>query len=180
MKRFLLSALAVALLGSSSGCDKSDAATSPLTTSFSLLNEQGQEATVFAQGQNIIFRFQITNPTDEDIILRNPPIDVSHFLEVTRLTAGEGSKNMGKPYNYIFCTFQGGVIAPARKAVTASIPWVETPAFSTTWPFCDHASTSYLPIGHYRTSFTTPLIILHANQEKITKPQTFTVEFDVK
>lgn len=181
MKRLLLSALTVALLGNSSGCGKSDAPTTPLTSSFSLLNEQGQEATMFAQGQNIIFRFQITNPTDEDIVLDNPPINTSQFLEVVRLTAGEGAKNMGKPYNYIFCTFQGGVIVPARKTITASISWVETAAFSTSWPFCDHANTSYLPIGHYRTSFTTPLTILHVDQPyEVTKPQTFTVEFDVK
>ena len=181
MKRLLLCALTVALLGSSSGCAKSDAPTSPLTTSFSLLNEQGREATVFAQGQNIIFRFQITNPTDKNIILRNPPIDDTHFLEVTRIAAGKGAENVGKPYARIFCTFNLIYGIPAHQTGTWSIPWVEASAFPTSPIFCAHTSTSHLPTGRYRTSFTTPLTIVHADQpDEVTKPRTFTIEFEVK
>lgn len=118
MNRFFLYGFTAALLGSSSGCGDSAAPTTPLTTSFDLLNEQGQVTTVFAQGQNIIFRFQFTNPTDDYITLRNPPFDVSDFLEVTRLTAGEGARKMGKPYTNIFCTYQNGVkVSPHPAAV---------------------------------------------------------------
>ena len=146
-----------------------------------MLNEQGQEATVFPRGQNIIFRFQITNPTDRNIVLHNPPIDVTHFLEVNRLTPGEGSGAMGKPYNNLFCTYQGGVVVGAHTTTTLAIPWVEIPAFPTSQFFCGHAKTIYLPAGRYRTSFTTSLTIVRADQpDVVTEAQTFTHEFEVK
>jgi hypothetical protein len=181
MKRTLLYGLTLALLSATSGCEKSDAPTRSLTTSFQLLNERGQEATVFSQGQNILFRFQITNHTDQDVTLANPPIITQEFLEVDRLIAGGGSQALGKPYIGVFCTYQGAVQLPAHKTLTLSIPWVETTAFPTSAYFCGHANTTYLAAGHYRTSFTTPLTILHGDQpEEVTKPQTFTVEFNVK
>jgi len=183
MNHVMIKCLALAVLGSALGCDKSDGPATPLTCSFQLLNEQGQEATVFAQGQNIIFQFQITNPSAQNIVLNNPPIDVTHFLEVNRLTPGEGSSAIGKPYNNIFCTFQGGIGVPARSAITLSIPWVENAAFPTSLYFCggQHAKTTYLPAGRYRTSFTTPLTIIRADQpDVVTEAQTFTREFEVK
>lgn len=183
MKHLLLNGVACAVMAGAFGCNKAQAPATPLTASFQLLNEQGQEATVFAQGQNIIFQFQITNPSAQNIVLHNPPIDVTHFLEVNRLTPGEGSGAMGKPYNNIFCTFQGGIGVPARSAITLSIPWVENAAFPTSLYFCggQHAKTTYLPAGRYRTSFTTPLTIIRADQpDVVTEAQTFTREFEVK
>ncbi|TGD79505.1 hypothetical protein [Hymenobacter wooponensis] len=181
MKRVLLYGATLALLGSNTGCEKSDAPSSPLTCSFQLLNEQGQEATVFSQGQNIVFRFQITNSTDQDIALANPPINTQEFLEVKQLTASGGKQSVGKPYAWVFCTFQGAVLIPAHQTLTLSIPWVEAPAFPMSAYFCGHAATTYLAKGQYRTSFTTPLTILHADQpEEVTKPQTFTKEFTVR
>jgi hypothetical protein len=180
MKYFVL-LLFMALAGETSSCQK--AAATPdgvLTTSFQLLNEQGQEATVFSHGQNLIFRFQLTNPSDQDVVLHNPPIEVTHFLEVNRLTPGEGSGAMGKPYDNIFCYLTGGIVVQAHTTTTLSIAWVETPAFPTSLFFCGHAKTTYLPAGRYRTSFTTPLIIIPDQPNQVTKAQTFTKEFEVK
>ena len=136
---------------------------------------------MFAQGQNIIFQFQITNPSAQSIVLDNPPIDVTHFLEVNRLTSGEGSGALGKPYNNIFCTYQGGVVVGAHTTTTLAIPWVEIPAFPTSYSFCGHAKTTFLPAGRYRSSFTTPLTIIRAGQpDVVTEAQTYTREFEVK
>lgn len=181
MKHLLLNGVAFAVMAGAFGCNKAQAPATPLTASFQLLNEQGQEATVFAQGQNLIFQFQITNPSAQNIVLHNPPIDVTHFLEVNRLTPGEGSGALGKPYNNIFCYFIGGISVLPHTTTTLSIPWVESPAFPTSGFFCGHAKTTYLPAGRYRTSFTTPLTIIRADQpDVVTEAQTFTREFEVK
>lgn len=183
MKHLLLNGVAFAVVAGAFGCDKAEAPATPLTASFQLLNEQGQEATAFPRGENLIFLFRITNPTDRTVMLKNPPIDDTHFLEVRRLTPGEGSGDLGKPYTSAFCTYQGGVVVPARGAITLSIPWVESPAFPASLYFCgrQHAPTTYLPVGRYRTSFATPLTILRVNQpDEVTKTQTFTREFEVK
>lgn len=181
MKHFFRVCIALFVLVASAGCEKADIPATAITCSLDLLNEQGQPATVFAQGQNIVFRFQMTNPSDQDIVLNNPPFDVTNFLEVNRLTSGEGSGALGKPYTNIFCTFQGGVVILAHTTTTLAIPWVEIPAYPTSSFFCGHAQTSHLPVGRYRTSFTTPLTILHVDQpDEVTASKTYMVDFEVR
>jgi len=96
VKHALVSYSILSVLAGSIGCEQLEAPATPLTCSFALLNEQGQPTTVFAQGQNIVFQFQITNPTEQDVLLQNPPIETADFLVVTRQTSGEGVAALGK------------------------------------------------------------------------------------
>lgn len=151
--KYLLYLLSVALVSSAVSCQQTDPAPKgPLTASFQLLDEQGQEATVFPQGQNFIFRFQVANTSDQDIYVENPVFNPRDFLEVFHLVENQ-QVSMGKPYAGIFCTYQGGYQLAAHQALTFTIPWVEAPAYPTSDPLCGHAPTTYLPIGHYRTAF---------------------------
>jgi hypothetical protein len=177
-------ALLIAALGSGAArCHKQDTVPTPtVTDSLQLLNEQGQPATVFAQGQNIVFRFQVKNNSDQSIFLPNPVFDPTTFLAVyTRARV-----SFGKPYEYIFCTYQGGIPLAAGQTYTFSIPWVEAAAYSTTAQFCRHAATTYLPLGRYQTHFAPSFA--WTQQGTLTTPgvsqslaaQEFSYEFEVK
>ncbi|MFD1875538.1 hypothetical protein [Hymenobacter bucti] len=152
--KYLFAFFFVAFASGLAGCQQTDSAPKgPLTASFQLLNEQGQDATVFPQGQNVIFRFEIVNTSDQDVFVKNPVFDTRDFLEVFS-TAEKQQVSLGKPYSGIFCYYVGGYVIPAHKAITCTIPWVDATAYPLSFPFCGHAPTTYLPIGHYRTAFS--------------------------
>jgi hypothetical protein len=183
MENSLIYGLCFTLLGIAPGCDKNSALAGPLTCSFQLLNEQGQEATVFSQGQNLIFRFQVTNTCDQNIYIKIPMFNTQDFLEVYG-TAGKQNVSLGKPYSGIFCNYVSGYTLVAHQAMTFTIPWVDVAAFPISFPFCTHAPTTYLPTGHYRTSFS-PSVTWHFQSQEpaattTTDFQPLTREFDVK
>jgi hypothetical protein len=183
MKRLLICGLSLALAGSITGCDKTDTPAGPLTCSFQLLNEQGQEAVVFPQGQNFILRFQVANTSDQDVYVDNPVIDTREFLEVFSM-AEKQQVSVGRPYSGIFCEYVGGYTIAAHKAMTFNIPWVAATAYPTSFPFCGHAPTTYLPTGHYRTAFR-PTITWNFRDQGPSASKTiafeeFAREFEVK
>jgi archaellum component FlaG (FlaF/FlaG flagellin family) len=88
-----------------SACHKeAEAPSSTIEADFELLNTQGQSATSFRQGQNIVFRFRVKNNTSDDVLLTNPLFETTHFLEVSKLSADNTSTVIGKPYKYVFCS----------------------------------------------------------------------------
>ena len=172
--KYLFSLFFVAFASGIVGCQKTDSTPNgPLTASFQLLNEQGQEAAVFPQGRNVVFRFQLTNTSDQDISVQNPVIDPRDFLEVFS-TAEKQSASLGKPYSGIFCNYIGGFPykIPAHQAMTFTIAWVDAPAYPLSFPFCGHAPTTYLPIGHYRTAFSPAVTWLYSGQAPTTATTT--------
>jgi hypothetical protein len=154
----------------------------PVRGSLQVLTEQGQPATVVTQGQNIIFRFQLSNNSDHEIFLPNPLFDPATFLTVSN----RAGVLFGKPYTNIFCTFQGGTPLAAGKTITLSIPWVEAVAYPMTAHFCRHATTSYLPVGQYQTHFATAFTWNESNSSttfsisQTSAVQEFNCEFEVK
>jgi hypothetical protein len=172
--------LAMALVSGTVSCQKTDPAPDgPLTVSFQLLNEQGREATVFPQGQNLLFSYQVANSSDQDIFLKNPVGDLTHFLEVYGM-AEKQAVSLGKPYSSIFCYYIGGYTLPAHQTMTLSIPWVTSSAYPTSPQFCGHAPNTYLPIGHYSTTFTPSLTWSQGKSTGTTTTfPTFTRAFDV-
>jgi hypothetical protein len=183
MKCLLICGLFLALLGSVSGCDKAVAPAEPLTCSFQMLNEQGQGATVFPLGQNFIFRFQVTNTSDQDIYVDNPVIDTREFLEVFSI-AEKQQVSVGRPYSGIFCEYVSGYTIAAHKAMLFNIPWVAATSYQMSFPFCGHAPTTYLPTGHYRTAFRPVITWSFQGQgpasSKTTTFKEFAREFEVK
>ena len=179
-----LSALLPAVLASATvSCHQPDTApAAPFTASFQLLNEQGQEAASFPQGQNIVFRFQLINHSAQAVYFTAPLFDTRQFLA---LTTREGT-SLGKPYTGVLCTLIGAYQLAARDTMTFTIPWVAAAAYPTSGQFCGHAATSYLPTGHYRTSFA-PSFTWHqdlnpttAGPTQTTAPQEFSQEFEVR
>ena len=181
MKQLVIFGISFLLLGSATGCKTPvDAPIDPLTFSFQLLNEQKQEATVFPQGQNIIFYFEARNNTDQEIALQNPIFNPEHFLELYS-GIGENAQSVGKPYKYIFCTYNGFYFVPAHSILVFEMPWVASLQHPVVGPFCGNATNAYLPRGHYSTSFA-PTITWHfgAEPSKTIVSPALVREFDVK
>lgn len=130
----------------------------------------------------MVLRFQVHNNSDHAIFLPNPVFDPATFLSISN----RAGVSFGKPYEYIFCTYQGGTPLLAGQTYTFSIPWVEEATYPTTSQFCRHDATSYLPVGHYQTHFapiftwteystpTTPGI------SQASPAQDFSYEFEVR
>lgn len=146
-----------ALLGSLVGCKKKqEAPQEPLTFSFQLLNEQGQETSVFAPGQNIIFHFEARNTTDQtmNFVTRVTNLD-STSLPAIYQGVPSSSQLVGKPYKRTCNDFLTPPYAtPAHGAISFTIPWLPSTQYLDKDPFCIHANTTPLPRGHYYASFT--------------------------
>lgn len=183
MNHSFSSRLALLLLaGSLLSCKKTaepPQAQAPLAYSFAVLNEQGQATAVFAPGQNIVFRFQVENQSDQDLYLANPLFDPTHFLEVYQAGSGQ---SMGKPYQDLCLTYQAFYQLPPHTVRTFTVPWLKSAQYPDAEPFCTHAATTALPAGRYRLSFA-PTLTWHLGTDAPTTvpaPAAATQEFEVK
>lgn len=169
MKYFFFSLLAAGLLGSLAGCQKTPVApTEPLVCTFQLLNEQGQEATTFAAGQNVVFRYELRNTTDQEMYLQPSIFEPTAFLEVFS-NASSPAQSVGTPYSGGLCTaYRAFYVLPAHGALTLTTAWVAAPQYLDNEPFCQHAANVYLPKGHYHTAVV-PRLSWHYGGEPDTK-----------
>ena len=161
-------------LGLLSACSKSDDVTdinnhsekdgtgtieksSDLMVDFLLQNEDGMECYDFKEGDNIIFRLEIKNDTDEDVIL--PPFSEVLGLDVFTVFSQEGVK-IGTPWDVIMTSFRECEVIRAQSSVVFVCPWFDIPAlyFNGT----DHYYSEYfykkddkspLPKGEYYSEF---------------------------
>ena len=164
--------LVTTLVAGTVSCHKTDTAPDvPFTASFQLFNERGQEATIFPQGQNILLRFQVINHSDQAVYFAAPLFDTRQFLEVT---TPDGT-SFGKPYSGVLCDYIGAYTLAARDTMKFSIPWVAAAAYPTSSRFCGHAATTYLPAGHYRTSFA-PSFTWHQDSNATTAGPTHSTD----
>ncbi|MBO3272827.1 hypothetical protein [Hymenobacter defluvii] len=164
------------------GCkEDADVVQSQVDVRFVVLNAQGQQTSVFKAGENVVFRLQIMNQSDQMLLLDNPIFLDQRFCEVRKRGSSDEQISLGKPYNSIFCTYQGGHVLPAHGSQTIQIPWVADSTVLTTTHFCSVLHKQFLPIGRYYSSFTTP-IALYQNNEQIGEipERTYTVEFEVR
>ena len=129
-------------LGLLSACSKSDDVTdinnhsekdgtgtieksSDLMVDFQLQNENGTECYDFKEGDNIIFRLEIKNDTDEDAIL--PPFSEVLGLDVFTVFSQEGVR-IGTPWDVIMTSFRECEIIGAHNSAVFVCPWFDIPA----------------------------------------------------
>lgn len=179
-------------LGLLSACSKSDDVTdinnhsekdgtgtieksSDLMVDFRLQNEDGMECYDFKEGDNIIFRLEIKNDTDEDAIL--PPFSEVLGLDVFTVFSLEGVK-IGTPWDVIMTSFRECEIIEAHSSAVFVCPWFDIPAlyFNGT----DHYYSEYfykkddkspLPKGEYYSEFG-----IKFNEKTITCNRKFEIE----
>ncbi len=185
MKTYLNFGLVFCILFSGlMGCKKKEAVpTEPLVFSFQLLNEQGQETNVFAPNQNIIFHFEARNNTDQPMkfLTRVSDLDSTSLPAIYQGTIGS-SHLVGQPYKRTCNDFlTPPYTVPAHGNTSFTIAWVSSTRYPDKEPFCIHATTTWLPKGHYYALFA-PTFFWY--QEGVTTTQTtpppFVREFDVR
>ena len=192
MKKKLVLMMSVLLaLGLLSACSKSDDVTdinnhsekdgtgtieksSDLMVDFRLQNEDGMECYDFKEGDNIIFRLEIKNDTDEDAIL--PPFSEVLGLDVFTVFSQEGVR-IGTPWDVIMTSFRECEIIGAHNSAVFVCPWFDIPAlyFNGT----DHYYSEYfykkddkspLPKGEYFSEFE-----IRLNEKTITCNRKFNI-----
>ena len=161
-------------LGLLSACSKSDDVTdinnhsekdgtgtieksSDLMVDFRLQNEDGMECYDFKEGDNIIFRLEIKNDTDEDAIR-------------------EG-ENIGTPWDVIMTSFHECEIIGAHSSAVFVCPWFDIPALY--YNGTEHYYSEYfykkddkspLPKGEYFSEF-----VIRLNEKTITCNRKFVI-----
>ena len=91
---------------------------------FQLQNEDGMECYDFKEGDNIIFRIEIKNDTDEDAIL--PPFSEVLGLDVFNVYSLEG-ESIGTPWDVIMTSFRECEIIWAHGSAVFVCPWFDIP-----------------------------------------------------
>lgn len=92
---------------------------------FQLQNEDGIECYEFKEGDNIIFRLEIKNDTDEDVIL--PPFSEVLGLDVFSVYSQKGVK-IGTPWDVIMTSFRESDVIRAHSSAVFVCPWFDIPA----------------------------------------------------
>lgn len=192
MKKKLLLMMSVLLaIGLFNACNKSDDVTdinnhsekeeagaitknSGYMVKFQLQNKDGMECYNFKEGDNIIFRLEIKNDTDEDAIL--PPFSEVLGLDVFCVYSQEGIK-IGTPWDVIMTSFRECEIIGPHSSVVFVCPWFDIPALY--FERTEHYYSEYfykkdekspLPKGEYFSEFDIKL-----NEKTITCNQKFDI-----
>ena len=193
MKKKLLLMMSVLLaIGLFSACNKSDDVTdinnhsekeeagaitknSGDMVKFQLQNKDGMECYNFKEGDNIIFRLEIKNDTDEDAVL--PPFSEVLGLDVFTVFSQEGVR-IGTPWDVIMTSFRECEIIRAHNSAVFVCPWFDIPALY--YNGTDHYYSEYfykkddkspLPKGEYFSEFE-----IRLNEKTITCSRKFEIE----
>ena len=179
-------------LGLLSACSKSDDVTdinnhsekdgtgtieksSDLMVDFRLQNEDGMECYDFKEGDNIIFRLEIKNDTDEDAIL--PPFSEVLGLDVFTVFSLEGVK-IGTPWDVIMTSFRECEVIRAHSSAVFVCPWFDIPTLY--YNGTEHYYSEYfykkddkspLPKGEYYSDFD-----IKFNEKTITCSRKFEIK----
>ena len=151
---------AISLLFASCEKDKNEL---PLEFKFTLLDTLGNEKTVFNQGENIIFSFQVINNSSEDLYMKHV-LPKDGFFSVYRPNTNEGLLNYGRPYDHLFCRYIGGLHIPKNDTFKIVIPWYESVIYTDGYIGCPlesyHRNVPTLKFGNYYTEFSQHKIYL--------------------
>lgn len=180
-KRILLMMSMLLSFGLFCACTKSDEVTdvkidesSALMVDFQLQNEDGIECYEFKEGNNIIFRLEIKNDTDEDAIL--PPFSEVLGLDVFSVYSQKGVK-IGTPWDVIMTSFRESDVIRAHSSAVFVCPWFDIPALYFNGKehyysefFYKKDDKSPLPRGEYYSEF-----VIRLNEKPITCNRKFEI-----
>ena len=118
---------------------------------FCLLNEQGEPATVFNEGENFTFDFEFKNLTYDSISFSLSFINDDFFR------IRNDNKDYEKSWQSVLCEFASlPEYFSLQKGETSilQLPWVITNKFKgSIYPFCPSSQKEFLTLGNYYTQF---------------------------
>jgi len=146
---------------------------------FCLLNEEGEPATVFNEGENFAFNFSFKNKMQDTIVVTTEFIS-SNFFKVYR---SQDNNDMGKPWTGVWCNYS---LAPQEINSAPSntkqlyCPWILTQDTAPEYPLCMSESKDYLAKGKYETFFDLDFHFTMGEKKKIIDNITFKINFEIK
>ena len=163
------------------GCEKAE--TQPVFEyRFQTLNQQGQAATVFAEGENVVFRLAVTNKSNEDWFIDHTIFYNDDFMKVHRLADANASGRMvGRPFKRVTCTLQTGINVEKGQTVTVQIPWLyDKSLFQIPSCFVDITDNAAFQKGKYKTGINSSFRIFKGNTTFTTDRVKYEIVFDVR
>lgn len=151
---------------------------------FCLLNEAGDPAVVFKEGENFSFFFSTTNNRKEKLFF-NPTFAQSNENEFCGVYTSEGL-DIGKPYNFLYTLAIGISAYPLEVGETKvfQVPWTDLRDEYWFWEGGTFESTEQNPLkrGRYYTQFTEQFRFRQpsSNQGILSESLTFKINFRVK
>jgi hypothetical protein len=138
-----------------------------ITFNFCLLNEQGQPATVFKEGENFSFHFSITNKTDKKLFFfpdfAYSDTERNNFCEVFM---SDGEK-VGKPFVFLGYDKIGIGAYPFNPSQSYIFEqqWIDHRNSIWRWKYGHYESSNqkHLPAGNYFTQFQSRFEIQNEN-----------------
>jgi hypothetical protein len=173
MTRLLLFLLCVG----SFACKKAEDPFDPeMDFKLRLLNEKGEEATTFKEGEKFSLSFLITSKIDETrFFYPNQLVNSSELFRIFRTT---DNLDFGQPYEGVICTGQKMSI-PKGQSLEFKVPW-NSDSF-TVKSFCtENIRKNDLKKGVYKTEFVKNLSIGTLESSRTTKKLNLLINFEVK
>ena len=147
-----------------------------LISVFWLQDENGVEKYVFNEGENIVFRLDVINNGEEDVIIRHG----SDFIignDVFHVYSSKG-EDFGTPYDVISFPENTFILIPSKSKTSYFCPWHNDPNLETPL-HTPYGHISYyidkirpLPKGDYYSQFTIRL----GDDRFVTCKKTFKIE----
>jgi len=152
IRHLLLSIFGTLLMAASCEDPNVDIEESPFLISYNILNRNGTKTTTLNKDENFVFSLVITNTSDEAWYIDHRSVMGSNITELYKKTSAGTDSLLGSAYLSATCSFQSGVLIPAKGAYQVDIPWVADKSL-TKVPSCGLSTkgNSYLLTGQYIT-----------------------------
>ena len=154
MKKILFMMMCCLLMIISAGCSKDDSE-KQVTVNFQLQNEDGVECYDFHEGENIIFRLEIKNNTDENAVL--PAIYDIMGNDIFHVYSKNG-EDIGIPWDELYTNDLPRYIIGAHSSAVKICPWFDIPSLALNGHeysdcFYKKDEKAPLPKGEYYSKF---------------------------
>lgn len=147
---------------------------------FCLLNEKGEPATVFNEGENFTFLFSFKNNLADSIIV-SPEFINTDFFRVNKLNENN-LIDIGRPWTGVWCYYSGEpheFIVQSSKTKSLQCPWVLTVTNAPDYPLCISESKDHLSKGEYFTSLRLNFNYVFNNELITIKNKEFKINFKI-
>jgi hypothetical protein len=159
-------------------CDKSKSIDNLVVFEFQLLDEDGEQATTFASGENFRFSFSIINNMDEDLFI-SEMYDMENFFEVFKICDSGEIISYGKPYSAIFCEYIGGYTINSNETFRLEIPWIPDPDLHLPILCGLKHDNIPLPVGYYQTSISSTFTLQKGGEDFLTTKLLINTPFQI-
>ena len=169
------------MINSDNGIDSSEGkkenGDATIFVNFTLQDESGIEKYVFKEGENIIFRLDIVNNTDEQVYMNNP--DRMFFdNDIFHVYSSKG-EDVGLPFDIWIILESKYTSIPAYNSMSYICPWWNEPDSPWRQGYSDFIIEKIrpLPKGDYYSEFKVRLDKYKVNENKIvTCKKSFKIE----